>query len=639
MSQGVASRQVPDAAEFRTLLKRLKRGDAPTDLELLPFLALESRADRSRVNLSLAKAYLARYERSGDADSLEKARACIERAAVLSRYGPEVLPSLIDIHQASDDSPAIKQDLKWAGIEAARCGNVDEALALFDRWARVEYRFSRVDQREFDLDVLACVERMSAFDRFRHPEIRQPHEGTRLRIAHLMHGLVEEGSVLAKIDRLFARHLDSSRFDVCYFTVDDEAAVGASPDAQETIAEIRESGWDVVPAPRTGSVYQSLVSLGSQIHDFGPDILVTSAGLATFRTLFVVCLRPAPVTISLHQGPSPQFTWHGFDHAISWFQSILIDCPVDCSCVPLELEWPEIRPEKGVRVSLGIPQGARIVASGGRWVKFQDPAYWEAMVRLLREHEDLYWLVVGMYEDRAPLAEIPRASQVGDRIRLVGWRDDYLELLAAADLFVDSYPVGGGVLTMEAMALRLPVISFEHDYVRIFDNTSGSGGPEIVEIPELLVPRGDFEHLVTVASRMLEDADYRHRMAQACFEQIHEKRSDPSRMVRRCEAIYERVYEANRLRHAQAAPGTGPASDLSDRQLDEQRGVLIEHAAALNRREAALARRAARWKVRPPVRVSRRLRLEWNRSNLRGKLREIARARLRGRLRDVARRF
>lgn len=606
--------------EFKTLLRKIRDGEAVDDLQLLPFLALESKDDRRQVNLQLAETYFSQFQQGRQRQYLHRARSCVERAWLLSRYSPEILPLFIEIHRALEDVAAIELALKRCGLECARRGDFDEALALFDRWAYARAEFTGIDTHSYDADIIAAVERMSALHRFDARHRLRPRQDAKIRLAYLMHGLTQINSVLVRIDRLFARFHDKSRFEVAYFSIENESAVAANPDAQAAIDDIQRQQCELFLAPAGKTLYEQLLAVGRQIYDFEPDLLVTTAGLGTFKNYVITCLEPAPVTMGFHQGPSPQFSWHTFDHSIAWCFTNQLDCPADCSQVPLEFDLPnrqDISPAS--RADLDIPASAIVMASGGRWHKFQGADFWRAMTELLLKHDNLYWMVSGVVEDQVPFLGGLLTPEVRSKIRFKGWSRDYLEHLAAADIVVDTYPVGGGVFMLEAMALGLPVVSFDHDYVTYYDNNDCSGGPELVGVPELIMRRGDFQQLKDQISKMVEDAEYRCRLGEMCYERVRQTLDDPARMVRRFEKIYARVLDARRA-EAEASAGVSAAalpeatSAEGLKELEDRKLMLIEQAAILNRREAELNRREARRLV-PRVRNS----LRWRWQRLRGR--------------------
>ncbi|HEX8284173.1 MAG TPA: glycosyltransferase [Pyrinomonadaceae bacterium] len=598
---------------FSSILKRIKGGEAFDDAELLPFLTLESKRERYRVNLGLAEAFWARHDRGADdaGRSLKRARDCAERAFLLSRYSPEALPQVLRADAASGDARAAGEALKRVGLEYAARGDFASALAAFDRWSYAYAEFTQIDLHDtFDADVIECVERMAALHRF-DPKPRAL-DGRPVRIAYLTHGLTEVNSVLVKIDQMFARHHDRARFEPAYFSVESESAVASSADARAGLEEFRRAGCAVTVAPDREPLLERLLALGASIRDFEPDILVTGAGLASFRNFFVASLRPAPVTVSLHQGPSPQFTWHDFDHAVSWFRTNIPDCPADCSYVPLEFELPargEVEPAP--RAELDVPEDAVLMVSGGRWPKFQNRDYWRALVKLLEEHPRLYWLIIGPEERQISFLADVLTPAARAKIRFRGWRRDYAGLVAAADIFVDSYPIGGGAFLMEGLALGLPAVSFSHDYVAAFSNNDCSGGDEILGACETLLARGDFDGMKRSIAALVADPARRKTLGAEWGGRVRRERGEPARMVRRCEEIYERVLRRVKEGEAETVEGGAGAAARGGAGLEELRLRLVERERALNAREAELKRREALLDASLPLRLERALRWRW----------------------------
>ena len=50
----------------------------------------------------------------------------------------------------------------------------------------------------------------------------------------------------------------------------------------------------------------------------------------------------------------------------------------------------------------------------------------------------------------------------------LGYRNDFSEVLSLADLYVDTFPVGGGYALIEAMAMNIPCVTYKHNYNTIF---------------------------------------------------------------------------------------------------------------------------------------------------------------------------
>lgn len=120
---------------------------------------------------------------------------------------------------------------------------------------------------------------------------------------------------------------------------------------------------------------------------------------------------------------------------------------------------------------------------------------------------------------------------LGDRFRLVGFRDDAPYLLAGADLFVLSSSYEGlPVALMEALALGLPVVS-----------TAVGGVPQVVRhgVEGILVPPGRADLLADGIVELALDPGLRRTMAAAAW--ARGATLDRVSAVRRMEEIYRAV--------------------------------------------------------------------------------------------------
>lgn len=128
------------------------------------------------------------------------------------------------------------------------------------------------------------------------------------------------------------------------------------------------------------------------------------------------------------------------------------------------------------------------------------------------------------------VAALHASLGLGDRFRLLGFRRDVHDLMAAADVFtLSSAHEGLPVAVMEAFACGLPVVA-----------TSVGGLPQQVEhgVHGLLVAPGDTEALATALTTMAGDAVLRGRMGEAARER------STAYDIRRAVAEQERVYAA-----------------------------------------------------------------------------------------------
>lgn len=522
-------------------LARIAGGESVSQTELLPYICVEDREERTSINRRLAEAYL----QSGREEDLQHARVFVRRAWLLGGFEADLLPLYTQIHAALNDIPAIRDAYKRLGMAAAARGDVAEAISYFDLWQYAYMQFKRLDRFEYDFDVLDGIDRLTRPHRF-SPKLRSDIlKSGKVRVAYLVKGITEVGSVLIKVNLLFARYHDRSRFEPVFFVPESENAVLSSEAGREHVRLFADHGVKVIMAPDVGGTHERLRAVARAIYEARADLLVTSGALTQFQHYYITSLRPAPLVIGLVQGPPPQFAPPNLDGAIVWSKHPLIDCPVTGVWVPLRGDLPErdkITPYE--RGELRIPDQALVVASAGRYVKFQEPAFWQAVVDLLREFPEMYYVVMGPDESQIPFLERVLTPESRARIRFVSWRgDSYLRALLLADVLIDTFPSGGGGTLLDPLALGIPCVSFENNYMRLFDQTDWSLADEFVNIPELVVPRWDFEGMKRVVGRLLADENYRSDVARRLQEYTLETRTNPPLSVRQCEDAYLRFIE------------------------------------------------------------------------------------------------
>lgn len=530
-----------EVKSLEQLLARIESGETVPSSELLPYLTLGARQDRTRVNTSLARAYL----KSGRRDDLEHASIFIKRAWILSRFSEELLPLHQEIHLALGDTVCVKEAYKRVGMVAAKRGDLAAALTFFNRWQYAYAEALNIDHYEYDFDILSRIEELAEPDQFTPKLRRNVLSNGKIRVAYLMQGATELGSVLVKVLSLLAKYADRTRFETMFFAPESEVAVMESAEGASHIKMFASLGSKMFTAPNIEDSKSRLLAVGRMIRDAEPDILVTTAALANFENYFIASLHPAAVRIALLQGPPPQFAPASFDHAIAWSRHTLMESPVDTTGFGMGGDLPDrIQVEPYPREQFGIPDDCSVILSAGRFVKFQEPRFWQAIVELLKSESRLYYLVLGIAENQVPFLSDLLPFEVKSRIRFVGWQGgDYLRALVLADLLIDTFPSGGGQILLEGLALGIPCVSFENDYMRIYDQNDWSPADEFINIPELLVPRWDFKSMNQLILELIRNPDRRRDLSRRTQKYVEETRGHPDISVRKCEDVYINVLE------------------------------------------------------------------------------------------------
>ena len=110
---------------------------------------------------------------------------------------------------------------------------------------------------------------------------------------------------------------------------------------------------------------------------------------------------------------------------------------------------------------LSIDESNKLVIFVGRLIKEKGVFdFIDAAVQLCRKRKDVCFLMVGAGPESKKLNRRIDHAELNDRIKLLGWRDDFAKFLKSSDIFVlpSYFPEGRSVAILEAMACGKPVI-------------------------------------------------------------------------------------------------------------------------------------------------------------------------------------
>jgi len=519
---------------LENLLEIIRQGGDVEPKDLLPYLSQERRCDRFNANDWLARTYY--YAGKPDQAEVFAARALRQLTG-----DPELFISFYVLLQTKlGNIEAIKKAFKVLGMQQADSNNIPLALKYFNQSRDAYANAGLGDRYEYDFDILKKIEDLVYYSQQKidwHHSSRYVNDG-KIRLAYLVYGSNHPQSVLIKILCDFAKYHDRSQYDVAFFIpslhIEDEEHVKLN------IEKLCNAGGRVIAATSEDEL-ECLYETALNIQKFAPHILVTTAVLADYAQYFISMLASVPVRIGLCFGPPEQYIAPTQDWVISATIHPLIDSPCDGSIVDLEEDLPSRTETLAYsRSDLGIPLGSIVILSAGRPTKFQNREFWLAIVNMLEAYPQAFYIVLGLAECPPFLAEL-MPSALKTRFMNLEWRADYLNMLAMADVVVDTFPSGGGVTIMDAMALSIPVVSFRNDYMKVFDQTDWSLAGEFIDIPELIAPRGRFDEWMKIVSSLIEDKEHRQQLGRQCQEIITKRRGSPERMIRNHEQIYCRV--------------------------------------------------------------------------------------------------
>jgi glycosyltransferase involved in cell wall biosynthesis len=160
-----------------------------------------------------------------------------------------------------------------------------------------------------------------------------------------------------------------------------------------------------------------------------------------------------------------------------------------------------------LRTELAIAPGELLIVSVGNLYPVKGHAVLIDALAKLRERTGWRLAIAGRGEEEARLRAQAATAGIGDRVHLLGFRDDVTDILAAGDLFtMPSLSEGLPLALVEAMSFGLPVVV-----------TRVGGVPEVVTdgAEGLLVPPSDAGALASALGALLADSPRRQKMGEA----------------------------------------------------------------------------------------------------------------------------
>jgi glycosyltransferase involved in cell wall biosynthesis len=201
-------------------------------------------------------------------------------------------------------------------------------------------------------------------------------------------------------------------------------------------------------------------------------------------------------------------------------------------------EYRRRMPSAEAKARHGVPAGRLVVGAVGRLSEEKGfDLLIRASDRLLREGLDFELWIVGTGDQRLALEKLVADLGRGDRVRLLGYRADTVDLYHAMDAFaLSSLREGLPNVVLEALALEVPVLA-----------TRIAGVPRLIRdsVEGLLVEPGNESDLTEGLRRLLTSDDLRRTLAREGRKTIEERYSFRARMDK-MRAVYDDVLASPR---------------------------------------------------------------------------------------------
>jgi hypothetical protein len=498
-------------------------------------------AERREINLALAKEY---------ADDDRPALGCLERAWLLGERSISVVRELTAklvkagrVHDALDR-------LREAGFDAIRRNDPDDLARAVIHFGDIAHEFDRPMQD--DLLSRATIDFLKPY----RPHLREtdiaaddaPHQPPRLRIGCVLWLDDQSEPVINAIPVELIAHHDRDAFAWHFYSLFSEhEAVAGNPKFTTMIRDIRARDAVYVPNSEGGTSFERAKRVADRIADDEIDVLIL---LCQFPSHFLLAaLRPAPILLGLNCAVADTNSSIALDGLLSGLRQTLSESLCDATLTTpsyTALAGRAVAPTP--RASLELPlHGPLIVTSGRRW-KFADPRFWSTVQSALRAREQLHVIVIGLTAEELAGFGIKLDPALARRVRLLGFRTDFRELVAMGDIYLDTFPVGGGYAMFEAITLGLPCVFYRADPRRLASfRTNYSPIADLSDDPDIALERDDGAACLEKLLSLIDASDERQRTAQS-QRHLLDARPDNATYMREIEATILHYWRAARSR-------------------------------------------------------------------------------------------
>lgn len=165
----------------------------------------------------------------------------------------------------------------------------------------------------------------------------------------------------------------------------------------------------------------------------------------------------------------------------------------------------------------GLPDscnGKKIVLSGGSCYKIidKDDTFFKLIRELIHQNPDTVIIFPYSGDDTVVRQKISKYGLTSNFI-LLGWRDDISALYRHADVFLNTYPHGGGTMSQYAAHLHVPILSYIPE--------GGCANPVegfVCQIDNTILSSIGMDNFLSEANKLLTDIDYHKKKANSAYK-------------------------------------------------------------------------------------------------------------------------
>jgi glycosyltransferase involved in cell wall biosynthesis len=286
---------------------------------------------------------------------------------------------------------------------------------------------------------------------------------------------------------------------------------------------------------RAGGIDPIELPFGARWIDFRTRLGLARVGDAYRPDIVMAWMRRAGSYMT--RGSAVNLGWFGGFYDLKYYRNCdhLVGMSADMRDHIVKSGWPAGRahilrayaPEATGR-RLDRPQAPLLLALG----RLHEAKAFDVLIDAMVEVPDAHLWIAGEGDLRPALEQQIARLDLGDRVRLLGWRNDRQDLLATCDICVfPSRYEPFGIVSIEAWAARVPLIA-----------TRSAGPGALIEDGSdgLLVPIDDRAALTAAMKRLLGNRDLQAKLVEG-GRRRYEAEFTEAAVVASYQALFERM--------------------------------------------------------------------------------------------------
>lgn len=345
---------------------------------------------------------------------------------------------------------------------------------------------------------------------------------TSLKIAHIASSLSDAGGHSQVLKQWVGLLNEKTDKQIVYVT--NSRLSGSFPDLS---AYLRGKGVQIQELSCENPYLDRIKTLVNLIDQDAPDCLILYIHPNDVIVIPALCaLSYKPLTIFFNH--ADHTFWLGkniIDNLIDWREEGA-KCSryfrkIDSSCIiPLTTV---IQPQKQSRESFNVPSNSTLSISVGSFHKvLGDPEcnYFRTIEEILKKFPDHYhMLVTDLQSKETGNQYIINDQAIRRRFIITGPITNLQPVYGAADFLIETFPATGGMVRVEAMASRLPVLAFHNKKVPLLSDVDSLP----VNYPFVASNK---DELLLYSTKLIENAKLRQELGQELFDQ-YQKSMNP----------------------------------------------------------------------------------------------------------------